>query len=708
MDIYISQRSIKPSAHLVQTKAIQDAIDECEATGGGTVYFEPGIYRTGTLYLKSNTYLHLPPSCILKGSDNLDDYNEPNAWVQNTPIWAEHSNGKHLIVALEVENCGIVGGGVVDGNGKHFGYKTDADFFRPGQMVYLCESKNVRIRDVELLNSAYWTCFVHGCEDVIITGVHIKNNPDIANSDGIDIDCSRRVVISNCIIDSQDDCITFRGDNGLLGNPLKDPTKFLEDITVTNCQLRTAGCNAFRIGVGNAMIRNCRVSNVVIRDSSKGICMESRFAFNDDEKIGTPIENISFDNIFIEAKIPIFIASDCFGITEEPAPAIKNIRFSNVDIFSRCHIVVEANDNGAVVDNISFNNINITMQGVTKRTRAYGYLEWGDITSAGAFYVANATNVRLNNVNITVEEDAFDIEKAVVSQNSVVKLSDVQIRKPKGELELYEERNDTPIKKSDIFKMMQEFGIKKNDKVVVHSALKPLGPIANGADGLLDAMRHYLDEGILVIPTHTWSITPKTGVFDVKTTGTCLGVLSSTAVFRSKFEGTRSLHPTHSVVAFGEGRKEFIKDEENCLSPTPENSWMGRLYEDGGKILLLGVDMNSNTFIHWVEETLNVPNRISKQILIIDIKDRDGNIIKAKPFHGFHSDGIPEGASEHFNNFLKPLMYAGAVKKVKFGQDFAYCCDARKTFETIKALLLVADYDLCASDKEIPESYYVK
>ena len=115
MDVYARDFGAIPNTDTVQTTAIQAAIDACEKSGGGTVHFEAGTYISGTVYLRSNTYLHIPYMCTIKGSDSFDDYNEPNAYPQNTPIPPERANGKHLIVAVEVENCGIFGGG------GHFG-----------------------------------------------------------------------------------------------------------------------------------------------------------------------------------------------------------------------------------------------------------------------------------------------------------------------------------------------------------------------------------------------------------------------------------------------------------------------------------------------------------------------------------------------------------------------------------------------------------
>jgi len=417
MDVYVKDY-VKPDETKVQTAAIQQVIDDCCSSGGGTVHFEPGVYRTGTIYLRSNTSLHLPHMCTIKGSDDIGDYNASDAWVQNMIVPSEKVYGQHLIVALEVHNCSIWGGGTIDGNGKHFGYEDREDFVRPGQMVYLCESSDIRLTDLNLVNSTYWSCFVHGCENVTIRGLRIRNNLHIQNGDGIDIDTSRRVTVSDCIIQTQDDCITFRCDNGVFSH-LKDRTKILEDVTVTNCQLSTRDCNAFRIGVGNGAIRNCQVSNIVIRNSAKGVCMESQYAFNTDEKPGVEIENISFSNIYMECKMPLYLASSCFGISERYSPKIKNIRFSGLTVQAQHNIVVQANV-GSVVENIVFRDVIMEMVGCPECVDKVGYGEWDYVTSPAAFYIANAEGVLLDGIRAKVEEADSPITYGVISDNAQV------------------------------------------------------------------------------------------------------------------------------------------------------------------------------------------------------------------------------------------------------------------------------------------------
>ena len=97
-------------------------------------------------------------------------------------------------------------------------------------------------------------------------------------------------------------------------------------------------------------------------------------------------------------------------------------------------------------------------------------------------------------------------------------------------------------------------------KAEITEFLKTNG-IENGADGLIDAMISYLDRGLLLIPTHTWDEVGRDNPFyDVRNSVPCIGTLSVVAFKRT--DGIRSLHPTHSVVAFGPDAAEYIKGEK--------------------------------------------------------------------------------------------------------------------------------------------------
>ena len=93
------------------TAAIQRAID-----AGGIVWIPPGVYVTGTLYLKSNGGLHLEAGAVLKASHSRSDYNQDDFCPQNMVFSSEFVTGAHLIVAMEQENISLSGEGCIDGD----------------------------------------------------------------------------------------------------------------------------------------------------------------------------------------------------------------------------------------------------------------------------------------------------------------------------------------------------------------------------------------------------------------------------------------------------------------------------------------------------------------------------------------------------------------------------------------------------------------
>ena len=259
--------------------------------------------------------------------------------------------------------------------------------------------------------------------------------------------------------------------------------------------------------------------------------------------------------------------------------------------------------------------------------------------------------------------------------------------------------------KNDIIRFLEENGIRHDDKVVIHASLRSIGPIENGADGLIDAMCEYLSEGLLIIPAHTWDEVGRDNPnYDVKTSVPCIGKLSEVAVMRK--DGIRSLHPTHSVVAFGKGAAEFVKGEEKCGSPAPVNSCLSRLYEENGKILLIGVGHERNTYLHSVDERLGIPDRLNPNPFVINIKDYDGNIIQSPPFRTHYTVASDTCVSEYYPNYKEAFEHDGAVTYGHLGKALVYVCDAKKMTDTVKKLWEKTDHDLCIRKEEIPREYY--
>lgn len=254
--------------------------------------------------------------------------------------------------------------------------------------------------------------------------------------------------------------------------------------------------------------------------------------------------------------------------------------------------------------------------------------------------------------------------------------------------------------KSDIHAFLESIGIRSNDTVLIHTSMRSLGGVEGGCDGLIDGFKSYLSDGLFLIPTHTWATVGKDDpVYDVRRTVPCIGALPTVAAFRE--DAVRSLHPTHSVSAFGERAEEFVRGEEISQSPCPVGGVWCRLYEEDAKILLIGVGLNRNTYIHAVDEMIDLPGRLTEPVELTVI-DKSGNSYKTNFRH--HSSGT---GSEFFDEiYRKPLELCGALKTAYLGQAAVGVFNVRLGTEMIKKLWERADYDFCAEPKEIPARYY--
>lgn len=145
-------------------------------------------------------------------------------------------------------------------------------------------------------------------------------------------------------------------------------------------------------------------------------------------------------------------------------------------------------------------------------------------------------------------------------------------------------------------------GIRQGDSLLVHSSMKALGPIAGGADGVIDTLIEVVTpEGLIVVPTHTWDVVnARQPVWHQTLTPSHVGVLTNR--LRERREAIRSIHPTHSVAAIGRTASGFCQGHDRDDSPCSPTSPYGRLIEMNGKVLLLGVDLTRCTLIHCLEE----------------------------------------------------------------------------------------------------------
>lgn len=257
-------------------------------------------------------------------------------------------------------------------------------------------------------------------------------------------------------------------------------------------------------------------------------------------------------------------------------------------------------------------------------------------------------------------------------------------------------------KKHELMAQIREMGIQPSDTVLIHISMRAVGEVENGADGVIDAFREYLTDGLFLVPTHTWAtVNRENPVYDVNSTIPCIGALPKAAAFRR--DGIRSLHPTHSMWASGKGAAEYIAGEENCPTPgMPGFAWE-RLGKVGAKILLIGVGHERNTFIHAVEEIADIPDRLS-QPFGVTIRDWEGKEY-THSYRNHYCSRHPH-VSEQFPNFEKAFDYHGVQTFGKLGNAVVRVVDAAKCRDVVLKIYSRTKEDLCIERQELPEELY--
>ncbi|HHX62732.1 MAG TPA: AAC(3) family N-acetyltransferase [Epulopiscium sp.] len=220
-----------------------------------------------------------------------------------------------------------------------------------------------------------------------------------------------------------------------------------------------------------------------------------------------------------------------------------------------------------------------------------------------------------------------------------------------------------------LLEQLEHLKIDQLGTLLVHSSLKSIGDIEGGADTLLDALSKYMENGLLVLPTHTWAdVNADNPKFYVESSPSCIGILPE--LFRKREGVLRSLHPTHSVAALGKGNEAFVRGDEQFDTPCARGSAWGKLLDHKATILLVGVDLRRNTFIHGVEEWADIPGRLGLEPEILHTVLPDGTEIEVPSYRHFG-----ESWSEYFWKVDDLFIEKGVMYLGKLGDATVRVCD---------------------------------
>ena len=384
----------------VNTKAIQAAIDKCASTKkGGVVVVPQGTFRSGAIFLKQGVDLLVEKDGVLKGTTNMDDYPA----IQSRWEGTEEMYTASLVNADGVNGLTISGEGTIDGSGDEF--MANSPMRRPAppaagaastatavaaplatppplvppvaapvlaaavtappaaarrgrpRLIGIQSSKEVVVSGLHLHNQAIWCLFVLYSEDVEINGVNITAAHNIPSSDGIDIDSSRHVHITNAFIDDDDDCISIKAGKDADGLRVNRPA---EDILIENSHFAYGQGGVAMGSETSGGIRNVTVLNCVM-DSDNW----APIRFKSQPSRGGVVENITYKNIVLHGTREAFEMNMEWRMVgprlpdSNPLPLVRNVKIINItgDVQNVGSIHGLA---GSPIQGVTFENCHIT------------------------------------------------------------------------------------------------------------------------------------------------------------------------------------------------------------------------------------------------------------------------------------------------------------------------------------------------------------
>jgi len=414
----------------IDTKAINAAIQDCHARGGGIVKVTPGVYASGTIYFRDDVTLDVEAGATILASSNLADY--PH--MAHASEWRDTS----LIVAENVNNIAIVGNGTIDGNGRAFISKTQQRWtpsidvgltrqsqawadrmaqsnegpltmaLRPGVLFVALHVNGLQLRDIHVVDSPNWTIKIGCSQHITVKNLDVRNNLLIPNNDALDISTSSDATVEDSYLQAGDDAL-------VIGGPCLDGwcQAKAEHIKVHNVTLVSRSA-AIRIGPAAADVRDVTIDHVVVRDSNRGIVIQTR--------TNETVEGISFSNMVINTHLidgPWWGAGEPITVSVAPFDYVswakvstlgfvRHVRFAHVVTVSDSPVVLYGMEPGHIQD-VTFDGLSVSMVADPLNTILGGNLDLQPISPVSlgvqmrdlpAILVHNVDGLQLSNLQV--------------------------------------------------------------------------------------------------------------------------------------------------------------------------------------------------------------------------------------------------------------------------------------------------------------------
>lgn len=349
------------------TVAIQKAIDDCSAHGGGTVKIAGAkMFVSAPIILKSNITLEVASGTTLAASADHEDFPEMEVFRDR--------GRQSLISAKNAENLVITGGGVIDGKGESWWSHREHGYTRP-RLIVFDHSKNIRMENITVQNSPMWQIVPYYCDNLVFRNMKITAPAHEGhNTDGIDPFASSNILIEHVMIDTGDDNVAIKsGQPGSAGGDA--PSR---NITIRDCEFR----NGHGLSIGSEVaggVQHVLAERIHFKGTGTGIRVKS----NRDR--GNDISDLVYRDITMEDVDTAILLSEFYPkipAVIEGAPVTRlTPRFHDITI---SNLKATGSKAAAVIVGLPESPIkNLTLTNVHISAKKGATIQYAEINSQG-------------------------------------------------------------------------------------------------------------------------------------------------------------------------------------------------------------------------------------------------------------------------------------------------------------------------------------
>ncbi len=326
----------------ITSDAIQQAIDDAHAAGGGIVFIPAGVYTSSNLTLKSNVTFYLAGGAVIVGTGRGEDY-------RNDFRKDSISDGTYFIrTETNSENITMRGRGTIDGKGiemrkrkmvnpprkeglpEERQHKNGQGFIN--NLVVPMATSNFTFDGLTLRDGGFWAFLIVRSDNVKITNYKGFQDLFTLEDDAIDVNESQNVLVKHAIAISDDD--TFSTKTWPQKGMSKDwpgEIEHLENVVFEDC-LAWTRCAAFKLGMGICTPQiGVTIRNSYVYQAARALLVDHAYTENPLPEEGWA-RDITFENIDIERVGVSQFGNYWVRVSTSTAGDVSNILFKNINV----------------------------------------------------------------------------------------------------------------------------------------------------------------------------------------------------------------------------------------------------------------------------------------------------------------------------------------------------------------------------------------